>query len=98
MALANPDLIDKLGFDLISSILANGRLRTLFGAVAAIFRSRTTLQMENLALRHQLCVLERSVKRPKLTKADRLFWAELSRFWADWRAALVMGGANGLRH
>ena len=34
-------------------------------------------QLENLALRHQLRVLRSSVKRPKLTSADRLFWAWL---------------------
>jgi hypothetical protein len=46
--------------------------------------------MEVLALRHQLNVLQRSVKRPKLTAADRLLWARLSRFWSGWRSALVI--------
>jgi transposase InsO family protein len=46
--------------------------------------------VENLALRHQLGVLQRSVKRPKLTAADRFLWAWLSRAWADWRSALVI--------
>jgi hypothetical protein len=90
VVLANPDLIDQLGVDLTSSILANGPVTCSVRGRCGIFRSRTTLQMENLALRHQLCVLERSVKHPKLTKADCLFWAELSRFWADWRATLVI--------
>jgi hypothetical protein len=31
--------------------------------------------LEILALRHQIGVLQRSVKRPKLTAADRFFWA-----------------------
>jgi hypothetical protein len=35
--------------------------------VFASFRSRAALQLEILALRHQLGVLQRSVKRPKLT-------------------------------
>ena len=43
-----------------------------------------------LALRHQLNVLRRSVKRAKLTAADRLFWARLSRYWTGWRSALVI--------
>jgi hypothetical protein len=43
--------------------------------------------MEVLALRHQLNVLQRLVKRPKLTAADRFLWARLSRFW---RCALVI--------
>jgi transposase InsO family protein len=56
----------------------------------ALFCRRSALQIEILALRHQLVVLQRSVKRPKLTAADRLLWAWLSRVWADWRSALVI--------
>src|SRR5580765_6856215 len=57
---------------------------------SAAFKSRTTLQLENLALRHQLGVLQRSVKRPKLTPADRLIWAWLCAVWSGWRSALVI--------
>jgi hypothetical protein len=46
--------------------------------------------MEVLALGHQLTVLQRSVKRPKLTPADRLLWATLAEFWQDWRSALMI--------
>src|SRR5215472_6665520 len=43
-------------------------LTILFGTLFAIFRSRAALELENLALRHQIGVLQRSaVKRPKLT-------------------------------
>jgi hypothetical protein len=59
-------------------------------AVSTAFKSRPTLQVENLALRHQLGVLRRSVKRPKLSSADRLLWAWLSESWSDWRSALVL--------
>ncbi len=62
----------------------------LFAAVLASFRNRAALQVEILALRHQLGVLHRSVKRPKLTAPDRLFWAWLSELWSDWRTALVI--------
>ena len=65
-------------------------IRAVFAAITAVFRSRTALQLENLALRQQLGVLKRSVRRSKLTVADRLFWACLSRYWADWRTALVI--------
>src|ERR1041384_7805354 len=58
--------------------------------VVAAATSRASLQLENLALRHQLAVLRRSVKRPKLTSADRLLWAWLCRVWSDWRSALVI--------
>src|SRR6516164_1444254 len=54
------------------------------------FRTRAALQMEVFALRHQLNVLRRSVKRPKLTAADRFLWARLSRYWTGWRSALVI--------
>jgi hypothetical protein len=37
--------------------------------------------------RHQLGVLRRSVKRPKLTSADRFLWAWLCSVWNDWRSA-----------
>src|SRR6516165_3110033 len=62
-------------------------LPTLF----SIFRSRAALQLENLALRHQIGVLQRSVKkRPKLTSMDRLLWFSLSRIWLDWRSTLAI--------
>ena len=62
-------------------------LSTMF----SVFRSQAALQVEILALRHQIGVLRRSAKkRPKLTVADRVFWAWLSRAWADWRSALII--------
>src|ERR1035441_3502956 len=70
--------------------LALGALHILAAAASAAFRSRATLHLENLALRHQLGVLRRSVKRPKLTSADRLLWAWLCGVWSDWRSALVI--------
>jgi hypothetical protein len=45
-------------------------------------RTQRSLVLENLALRHQLVVLQRSVPRPRLRTADRLFWVLLSRLWA----------------
>jgi putative transposase len=50
-----------------------------------------TLQLEILALRHQLQVLERTrPRRLRLTGSDRLFWVWLSRVWQGWRAAVVI--------
>jgi len=37
-------------------------------------------------LRHQIGVLQRSVKRPKLSPADRYFWAWLSWVWNGWES------------
>ena len=59
------------------------------GSVACVVRSRWALQMEVLALRHQLAVYQRAARRPHLRPADRILWAWLSRAWAGWREALV---------
>jgi len=56
----------------------------------AFFRSRAALQFEILALRHQLGVLQRSVKRPKLTAPDRLLWAWLSAVWRQWQSTIAI--------
>lgn len=63
-------------------------LLTLFALFRSVLRSRATVELENLALRHQLTVLKRSVKRPQLRRTDRCLWVVLSRVWKDWRAAL----------
>ena len=70
--------------------LALSALHWLTVAMVSTFKSRTALQVENLALRHQLAVLRRSVKRPKVTSADRLFWAWLCDAWSDWRSSLFI--------
>ena len=56
----------------------------------AIFKSRASLVAENLALRQQLAVLQRKVKRPRLRNSDRLFWVWLSRLWHGWRSTLLI--------
>ena len=54
-------------------------------------RSRAVLQLEVLALRHQLEVLKRSrPRRLRLAQADRLLWAWLTRVWKEWRVTLVI--------
>jgi putative transposase len=64
---------------------------TRFATLSSIFRSRAALELENLALRHQIGVLQRSArKRPSLTSADRLLWVWLSRVWSGWRSALAI--------
>lgn len=61
-------------------------LRTLLSAL----RSHRALALENLALRHQLDILGRSSKTPRLTTRDRILWSILSRFWIGWRDSLVI--------
>src|SRR5436190_16069468 len=66
-------------------------LLSFFSALRSCFRTRESMQIEILALRHQLAVLQRrSTKRPRLRTADRLLWVMLSRLWAQWRTALVI--------
>jgi putative transposase len=60
-------------------------LRTIISAL----RSHRALALENLALRHQLDVLQRNARRPRLTNRDRVLWITLSRLWADWRKPLT---------
>ncbi len=61
-------------------------LRTLISTLA----SHRKLALENLALRQQIVVLQRSVKRPCLKKSDRVFWVLLARIWKDWTKALIL--------
>jgi len=53
--------------------------------LAPLLRIRAALQLE-IALRHQIGVLQRSVKRPKLTAADRCLWAWPCSVWNGWEA------------
>src|SRR5258708_20551008 len=65
-------------------------LTLLFLSLGRLLRSRATLQAENLALRHQLLVLERSQRgrRPRLENADRILWAWLLRLWQGCRSVV----------
>ncbi len=65
-------------------------LKPVFSAVRRVFRSRTDLILENVALREQLGVCRREAQRPKLRRGDRLFWIWLCRRWPRWRSALVI--------
>ena len=66
-------------------------LTKFLAILPSILRSRAAVELENLALRHQIGVLQRSAaRRPKLTSGDRLFWICLSRLWRDWRSAVAI--------
>ena len=99
--------IGRLWFSHISKLLINLGLSSLLrfpcspplvalaAAFLAFFRSRAALQYEIVALRHQLGVLQRSVKRPNLTAADPFLWAWLSAVWEDWQpSATIMKPAT----
>ena len=59
----------------------------VFSALLAVglFRSRASLCLEHLALRHQFAVYQQTIHRPRLRATDRLCWAWLSRLWSGWR-------------
>jgi putative transposase len=64
---------------------------SLLLTLCASLRDRAALQLEILALRHQLQVLERTRPRHvRLNRADRLLWVWLSRVWPGWRPAVVI--------
>lgn len=64
---------------------------SLLFTLRASLRDRAALQLEILALRHQLQVLERTrPRRVRLTRSDRLLWAWLSGVWRGWRVAVVI--------
>jgi len=66
-------------------------LISIFAALGCTLRTRTSLQLEILALRHQLIVLQRSnKKRLRLRASDRILWVFLSRFWPKWRNCLLL--------
>lgn len=51
-------------------------------------KSNAALQLEVLALRHQLLILQRSnhKRKPLLNSLDRAFWVCLSHLWSGWRS------------
>jgi putative transposase len=65
-------------------------IRSLLFAALAFVSTRRQLAIEVFALRQQLGVLKRSVKRPRLTNADRGLWVLLSRRWSSWSDALII--------
>ena len=64
-------------------------ISALLACVAGLFRSRASLHLEHLALRHQLAVYQHTMQRPRLRPTDRLFWAWLSRRWSGWQSPLA---------
>jgi hypothetical protein len=58
--------------------------------LVVLIKSQASLAAENLALRQQLAVLTRSMKRPKLRQRDRRFWAWFSGFWPGWKTVLAI--------
>jgi hypothetical protein len=65
-------------------------LISLLAGLTSTLRTRASLQVEILALRHQLVVLQRNrQKRVSLRAWDRILWVALVRLWPEWRQALI---------
>ena len=64
--LANSDLLDTVRVERLRFFTPASAMLAILAAARDGFRGRASLQMEVLALRHQLTVLQRSVKRAKL--------------------------------
>jgi putative transposase len=65
-----------------------GMITLILTGLLRVLRTRRALVLENLALRHQLAVLQRTAPRPRLRTADRLLWVLLSRLWSGWTDAV----------
>jgi hypothetical protein len=65
-------------------------LFALWTFLRALLFGSAVVALENLALRHQLAVLQRSIRRPRLSRWDRVLWVWLYWVWAGWRSNLVI--------
>jgi putative transposase len=65
-------------------------LKIILRTILSALKSHRALTLENLALRHQLNILQRNTKKPRLKNRDRLLWIILARIWKDWRRPLIL--------
>src|SRR5260370_20090217 len=65
-------------------------LKSFVSTLCSTLRNRRDLALENLALRQQVAILRREVKKPTLTPADRLFWVGLMKSWDGWKDSLIL--------
>ncbi len=66
------------------------RLTHLLAFIDALVADRSRLVLENIALRQQLVVLQRSVKRAKIEDSDRIFWILMRRMLSSGRDTLMI--------
>jgi hypothetical protein len=81
-------IVDFLGAPAKTGLILFDGLLVLLRSLLSGCQSRRLLLLENLALRHQLLVLQRQTRQPKLRPADRLLWLTLRRLWPDWQKGL----------
>src|SRR6266481_4391459 len=90
--LENLEMFEGTGIILLSfSSPMLSSLTAVFATLSSVFRSRSALQLENLALRHQIGVPQRAArKRPKSTPGDRLLWVSIQSILSKDRTAWSM--------
>jgi hypothetical protein len=68
--------------------MMTGMIPLILTGLLCMLRTRQSLVLENLALRHQLAVLQRTAPRPRFRTCDRLLGVLLSHLWRGWAAAV----------
>lgn len=68
-----------------------GVILAVLRSLGAVFQPRRQLVMANLALRHQLLVLNRTSRKPGFRNADRLHWVVLRAVRSRWGKAFMIG-------
>ena len=86
--IANPPVDSQIDWTTGWRMLA--ALVVLLRTLGLLCRGHRAVALENVALRQQLSVLRRTVRRPHLRTSDRLFWVLLAKAWQDWRTALIV--------
>ncbi len=64
-------------------------IRALIAFAVSLVRSRVSLQLEVVALRHQLTLYQGSSRGPQVHPSDRILWSWLARHWRRWREVVV---------
>src|SRR5712671_4957228 len=75
--------------DTLPAFMLNAIL-SLFRIIPLMLGGYEQVALENIALREQLAIFQRSVRRPKIRPTDRLFWLCLRKVWKEWKSALVI--------
>jgi hypothetical protein len=58
--------------------------------VRTLLVNPAAVSLENVALRHQLAILQRSVRRPRFRRRDRILLLGFARLWPGWRDSLLI--------
>jgi hypothetical protein len=61
----------------------------LLALIISQLRSRLALHLQVLALQHQVAVYKQTVRRPRLSPTNRVFWSWLSWLWSGWQDVLA---------